>query len=183
MSYIGRLPIKVPEGVQVFIAENNRSVLVKGPHGELNTEEINGIFYHMNPEGSAIHLSLEDKKYKRFWGLARTLVSNNIIGVSRQFSVKLEFVGVGYRGSVLKTDNSLLELVLGFSHEILLKIPKGITVQSKKKNTILTLSGNNKDLLSKFASKIRSYRPPEPYKGKGVQFSNEFVRRKEGKKK
>ena len=82
MSYIGRLPIKVPEGVQVFIAENNRSVLVKGPHGELNTEEINGIFYHMNPEGSAIHLSLEDKKYKRFWGLARTLVTNNIIGVS-----------------------------------------------------------------------------------------------------
>jgi|TARA_B100000795_G_C22642288_1_gene376962 large subunit ribosomal protein L6 len=184
MSYIGRLPIKVPEEVQVFIAEDNKSVVVKGPHGELKSTDIAGISYHINPEGSALHVSLEDKKYKRFWGLARTLVSNNIIGVSRQFSVKLEFVGVGYRVSVLKTDDSVLELQLGFSHDILLNIPQGIIVECKsKKNTSVVLLGNNKDLLSKFASKIRNYRPPEPYKGKGVKFANESVRRKEGKKK
>ena len=186
MSYIGRLPIKIPEEVSVSIAGDQKTVVVKGPCGELSSKEISGITYKIDSEGSALNVLLEDKKYKRFWGLARTLVSNNIIGVSRQFILKLELVGVGYRVSVQEANPTVLELKLGYSHDILLDIPSDIKVEclgpDKARNQIV-LSGNDKDLLSKFASKIRNYRPPEPYKGKGVKFANESVRRKEGKKK
>ena len=184
MSYIGRLPIKIPEEVSVLVAKDNKSVTVKGPHGELSVVEISGITYNTDPEETMLHVSLEDKKHKRFWGLARTLVANNIIGVSRQFTLKLELVGVGYRAELLKEENRVLELQLGFSHNILLDIPEGITVEcDPKKKISIVLIGNNKDLLSQFAAKIRSFRPPEPYKGKGIKFVNESIRRKEGKKK
>jgi len=184
MSYIGRLPIKIPEEVTVIISENNKNVVVTGPYGVLSILDISGISYSMDSDGSALHVSIEDKKYKRFWGLARTLVSNNIIGVSRQFTLKLELVGVGYRVETIKKDENVLELQLGFSHNILLDIPEGIKVDYEpKKKTSIMLTGNNKDLLAQFASKIRSFRLPEPYKGKGITFFNESVRRKEGKKK
>jgi large subunit ribosomal protein L6 len=184
MSYIGRLPIKIPEEVSILVEKDNKSITVKGPHGELSVAEISGITYNTNPEETMLNVSLEDKKYKRFWGLARTLVANNIIGVSRQFTLKLELIGVGYRAELLKEENRVLELQLGFSHNILLDIPEGITVEcDPKKKISIVLIGNNKDLLSQFAAKIRSFRPPEPYKGKGIKFVNESIRRKEGKKK
>ena len=184
MSYIGRLPIKIPEEVSILVEKDNKSITVKGPHGELSVAEISGITYNTNLEETMLHVSLEDKKYKRFWGLARTLVANNIIGVSRQFTLKLELIGVGYRAELLKEENRILELQLGFSHNILLDIPEGITVEcDPKKKISIVLIGNNKDLLSQFAAKIRSFRSPEPYKGKGIKFVNESIRRKEGKKK
>ena len=149
MSYIGRLPIKIPEEVSVSIAGDQKTVVVKGPCGELSSKEISGITYKIDSEGSALNVLLEDKKYKRFWGLARTLVANNIIGVSRQFTLKLELVGVGYRAELLKEENRVLELQLGFSHNILLDIPEGITVEcDPKKKISIVLIGNNKDLLS-----------------------------------
>lgn len=161
MSYIGRLPIKIPEEVTVIISENNKNVVVTGPYGVLSILDISGISYSMDSDGSALHVSIEDKKYKRFWGLARTLVSNNIIGVSRQFTLKLELVGVGYRVETIKKDENVLELQLGFSHNILLDIPEGIKVDYEpKKKTSIMLTGNNKDLLAQFASKIRSFRLP-----------------------
>jgi large subunit ribosomal protein L6 len=186
MSYIGRLPIKIPEEVSVSIAGDQKTVVVKGPCGELSSKEISGITYEIDSEGSALNVLLEDKKYKRFWGLARTLVSNNIIGVSRQFILKLELIGVGYRVSVQEANPTVLELKLGYSHDILLDIPSDIKVEclgpDKARNQIV-LSGKDKDLLSKFAFKIKSFRPPEPYKGKGIKFVDESIRRKEGKKK
>ena len=126
MSYIGRLPIKIPEEVSVSIAGDQKTVVVKGPCGELSSKEISGITYKIDSEGSALNVLLEDKKYKRFWGLARTLVSNNIIGVSRQFILKLELIGVGYRVSVQEANPTVLELKLGYSHDILLDIPSDI---------------------------------------------------------
>jgi large subunit ribosomal protein L6 len=140
MSYIGRLPIKIPEEVSILVEKDNKSITVKGPHGELSVAEISGITYNTNPEETMLNVSLEDKKYKRFWGLARTLVANNIIGVSRQFTLKLELIGVGYRAELLKEENRVLELQLGFSHNILLDIPEGITVECdpKKENKYST---------------------------------------------
>ena len=186
MSYIGRLPIKIPEEVSVSVSGDHKTVVVKGPCGELGSTEISGIRYKLDSEGSMLSVVLEDKKHKRFWGLARTLTSNNIIGVSREFVLKLEFVGVGYRASIQKNNPTVLEVKLGYSHDILLDIPSDIKVEclgpEKARNQIV-LSGNNKDLLSKFAFKIRNYRPPEPYKGKGIKFAGESIRRKEGKKK
>lgn len=184
MSYIGRLPIKIPEEVNVVISADSKNVTVSGPYGELSASDISGVNYSLNSDGSALHVSIENKKYRRFWGLARTLASNNIVGVSRQFTLKLDLVGVGYRAEIFKEDENVLELQLGFSHNILLDIPKGIKVECDlKKKTNILLSGNNKDLLAQFASKIRSFRLPEPYKGKGIRFTNESIRRKEGKKK
>jgi large subunit ribosomal protein L6 len=186
MSYIGRLPIKIPEEVSILVEKDNKSITVKGPHGELSVAEISGITYNTNPEETMLHVSLEDKKYKRFWGLARTLVSNNIIGVSRQFILKLELIGVGYRVSVQEANPTVLELKLGYSHDILLDIPSDIKVEclgpDKARNQIV-LSGKDKDLLSKFAFKIKSFRPPEPYKGKGILYATEKIQLKEGKKK
>tara|TARA_B100000780_G_scaffold40657_1_gene25258 strand:+ start:5716 stop:6270 length:555 start_codon:yes stop_codon:yes gene_type:complete len=184
MSYIGRLPIKIPNKVCISITEGNKTLTVKGPHGQHSISEINGISYNVNPDGNEVYVDLEEAQYKSGWGLARSLLANKITGVSRGFTRKLQLVGVGYRAAVI--DNKVLELKLGFSHDILLDIPQGISVTFPQKSsikTLIVLSGNDKDFLSKFAFKIRNFRPPEPYKGKGVTFVNESVRRKEGKKK
>ena len=179
MSYIGRLPIKIPEEVRVSISGN--ALVVRGPAGVEYSTPIDGITYKISADGSFLHVELADERWKPFWGMARTLASNLIIGVSRQFTLKLELVGVGYRVAIIEKD-SVLELKLGFSHDILLDIPEGISVICPS-NTNITLTGNNKDLLAKFAFKIKSFRPPEPYKGKGIKFLDEDIRRKEGKKK
>jgi large subunit ribosomal protein L6 len=115
----------------------------------------------------------------QMWGLSRTLVNNLVLGVTEGFSSKLEIQGVGYRAAV---QGKNLNLQLGFSHDVLYPIPEGITITSEKP-TLLTISGINKQLVGQVAAEIRSWRPPEPYKGKGVRYAGEYVRRKEGKKK
>lgn len=213
MSYIGRLPIKIPSGVNVEIINNNTGVLLKGPYGSKTTSNIQGISYRYIEKSNQIYVLLQNPKFKKFWGLARTLLSNNIHGVSRGFRLTLDLVGVGYKVQLGQSldgqplpilENKLkqkygenfkihlekliegktlvqnLVLKLGFSHDIYLDIPQGITVICPKYSS-LTLVGNEKDLLSQFAAKIRSYRLPEPYKGKGILFKDEVIRRKQGK--
>jgi len=222
MSYIGRLPIKIPLGVNVDIGENQNTIKVSGPHGEFEMPVTPGIFYNLDETQTALLLSISHPKYKKFWGITRTLLANNITGISREFQMKLELVGVGYKARVDETydgisrdiieeelvekykseklnkkdladkiaesfidktpESKQLILKLGFSHEIILDIPESIQVSCPNYST-LVLTGNEKDILAKFAAKIRSYRLPEPYKGKGIKFRNEIIRRKEGKKK
>jgi len=213
MSYIGRLPIKVPSGVNIKLSNEDTSILIEGPYGSKTTSFIEGITYKYSEDSQQIFVLAKSSKYKNFWGLARTLLSNHIQGVSRGFRLTLDLVGVGYKvqlgqsiegqplplleakfkekyGDDFKShlDEAIkgkeilqnLTLKLGFSHDIYLDIPQGVTVICPKYSS-LTLTGNQKDILSQFAAKIRSYRLPEPYKGKGILFKNEVVRRKQGK--
>lgn len=213
MSYIGRLPIKIPSGVNIQILNNNTTISIEGPYGSKRTSTIEGISYKYIEETNQILVVAKSPKFKNFWGLARTLLSNHIQGVSRGFRLTLNLVGVGYKvqlgqsvdGQPLPTleakykekygDNfknhlnkylegkdlvQNLTLKLGFSHDIYLDIPEGVTVICPKYSS-LTLEGNQKDVLSQFASQIKSYRLPEPYKGKGILFKDEIIRRKQGK--
>ncbi|MBT3382184.1 MAG: 50S ribosomal protein L6 [Prolixibacteraceae bacterium] len=181
MSRIGKLPIEIPAGVEIKVSKENL-VTVKGSSGEL-TQQI-------DPE---IELSIEDnnvtfkrvgesKRLKSMHGLYRSLVNNMVIGVSKGFEIKLELVGVGYRAELLP--GNILDLVLGFAHHIYLQIPPEVKVEAvseKRKNPIVTLSSTDKQLVGQVAAKIRSFRKPEPYKGKGVKFVGEVLRRKAGK--
>ena len=180
MSRIGFAPINVADNVTVDIGSNN-FVTVKGPKGELTLQ--------VNPE---INLSLEDselvvsrpteqKRHKSLHGLYRSLIHNMVTGVSEGYMKELEIIGVGFRAAV---NNGVLELALGFSHPIYFVPPEGlnITVDTKRgKNTIVIIEGINKQLVGQVAAKIRALRPPEPYKGKGVRYVGEYVRRKAGK--
>ncbi len=181
MSRIGKLPIEIPSGVEIKVDENNL-VSVKGPLGELKQQ--------LSPE---IEVSIEDnqmnfvrlaetKQHKSLHGLSRSLVNNMVEGVSKGFEIKLELVGVGYRAEVLP--NNVLDLVLGFSHHIYIQLPAEVTVEAvsdRRSNPIITLKGTDKQLLGQIAAKIRSFRKPEPYKGKGIKFVGEELRRKAGK--
>ena len=213
MSYIGRLPIKIPSGVNIKLSNENKVVSVDGPYGSKVTSVIKGVTYEYLKDSKQIFVVAENEKYKNYWGLARTLLSNHIQGVSRGFRLTLDLVGVGYKAQLGESVDGqplpLLEskfkekygdnfkvhldkaiqgkelvqnliLKLGFSHDIYLNIPEGIKVECPKYSS-LTLTGNQKDLLFQFASEIRSYRLPEPYKGKGILFKNEVIRRKQGK--
>ena len=175
MSRIGKLPINVPTTVDVT---NNNSVLtVKGKFGTLERAipEIIGV---EQTEGSLIvSLKKEERTNKALHGLYRTLINNMIIGVSEQFLITLLLQGVGYRASV---QGKSLVLNLGFSHPVNIDIPEGITVEVVK-NTTVNLKSCNKELLGLFAANIRSWRQPEPYKGKGIKYDNEQIRRKAGK--
>lgn len=172
MSRIGRLPIEVPEKVQITIKDTN--VVVKGPNGQLeNTFEPQLV---IKQEGAQVNVSLNDDKYKNLWGLTRTLIDNMVVGVTKGFEKALEFNGVGYKATV-KGDTLVLNL--GYSHPIDYKLPEGIKA-AVKGNTI-TVSGISKELVGFSAAKIRSFRPPEPYKGKGIKYADETIIRKAGK--
>ncbi len=178
MSRIGNNPIQIPEGVTVTIEDN--MVTVKGKLGELKQEikEVNveikdGTIYVTRPS--------EAKKHKSMHGLYRSLIFNMVEGVSKGFTLELELVGVGYRAS---NSGQILDLSLGFSHNILMEIAPEVkveTVSEKGKNPIIKLTSYDKQLVGQVAAKIRSFRKPEPYKGKGVKFVGEVLRRKEGK--
>jgi large subunit ribosomal protein L6 len=176
MSRIGKLPITVPKGVKVQI--NGRLVNVDGPKGKLQFEHLTDV--SVVDQDGQILVQRQDagKDSSRVQGLTRTLVNNMILGVSDGFKRELDIVGVGFRAEV---KGQTLILNVGFSNPVEISVPKGIEVAIEK-NTHLTLTGFDKQLVGQFAANVRRVRPPEPYKGKGIKYTEETVRRKEGKK-
>jgi large subunit ribosomal protein L6 len=179
MSRIGKNPVNITDGVEVTI--NGNVVTVKGKLGEL-TQEVSGDITVKIEEGSVVlNRPSDSKPHKAAHGLYRSLISNMIEGVSKGYTKNLELVGVGYRAS---NQGQKLDLALGFSHNIVLEIAPEVkieTVSDKGKNPIIKLSSFDKQLVGQVAAKIRSFRAPEPYKGKGVKFVGEILRRKAGK--
>lgn len=181
MSRIGRLPIEIPSGVKVAISESNL-VSVKGPLGELKQQITPEIEVEVKETQIIFNRPAETKRLKSLHGLSRSLVNNMVEGVSKGFEIKLELVGVGYRAELLP--NNVLDLVLGYSHHTYLQLPTEVKVEAvsdKRSNPIITLKCSDKQLIGQVAAKIRSFRKPEPYKGKGIKFVGEVLRRKAGK--
>ena len=174
MSRIGNRIIMIPEGVTV--EENDGVITVKGPKGTLEKTLLRGVKY--NVKDNEITLTIENEKDAAMHGTMNALLQNMIIGVTKGYSRELEIVGVGYRFNV---QGSKLIINAGYSHPVTLTIPEGIKAEVKD-NTQLTLSGIDKELLGEFAAQVRKVRKPEPYKGKGIRYSDEHIRRKEGKK-
>lgn len=180
MSRIGKLPVNLPKGVTVSISDTNM-VSVKGPLGTL-TQEVNPDLKVEVVENEVIlSRPSESKSHKSLHGLYRALIHNMVVGVSEGYKKELELVGVGYRAEA-KGQN--LEMSLGFSHEVIMQLPDEVKVETKterRANPIITLTCIDKQLIGHVAAKIRSLRPPEPYKGKGIKFVGEQLRRKAGK--
>lgn len=179
MSRIGKSPIEIPAGVTVQVKDN--VVTVKGPKGELSQEINPDITVEI--EGNKIELRrpTDDREHRAMHGLYRALVHNMVVGVSEGYKKEMELVGVGYRATAA---GQVLELSLGFSHAIYIKLPKEIKVEAKSernKNPLIILESSDKQLLGQVCAKIRSLRKPEPYKGKGIKFVGEIIRRKSGK--
>lgn len=180
MSRIGKLPIDIPKGVIVTIDGSNL-VTVKGPQGELKQKVDTDIKVAVENNQVLLSRPTDQKRHRSLHGLYRSLIANMVKGVSVGFTIEQELVGVGYRAEV---KGQILELALGYSHEILFQLPKEIKVDArteKRANPIVTLKSADKQLLGVVAAKIRSLRKPEPYKGKGVKFVGERIRRKAGK--
>ena len=180
MSRIGKLPIEIPGGVTVNV-DNDNQVTVKGPLGELSQKVDPEIDVEVNGNIVEVKRPTDSKKHKSLHGLYRALVNNMVVGVSNGYEIKLELVGVGYRA---ESNGQLLDLVLGYSHHIYLQLPPEVKVQAvtdKRSNPTVTLKSHDKQLLGMVAAKIRSFRMPEPYKGKGIKFDGELIRRKAGK--
>lgn len=175
MARKGKLPIPLPKGVEVKVSATE--VFVKGPKGTLHQKLVPGIDVKIENDQILVQKTNEDADVDHFHGLYRTLISNMIEGTTKGFERQLEMIGVGYRAAV---QGDLLDLQLGFSHPTKLAIPKGLTVKVDK-NTLITISGFDKHLVGQFAAIIRSKRPPEPYQGKGIRYSGEYVRKKAGK--
>lgn len=178
MSRIGNNPITIPEGVTVDIAES--VITVKGKLGEL-TQAYDAVSFKLEANSLTLERSSDQKNHRAKHGLYRTLVSNMIQGVSTGWTKELELVGVGYRAS---NQGNKLDLALGFSHNIVLDIAPEVkveTVTEKGKNPIVKLTSFDKQLVGQVAAKIRGFRKPEPYKGKGIKFVGEQIRRKAGK--
>ena len=180
MSRIGKLPINIPAGVTVTVGAGNE-VVVKGPKGELK-QVVNPII-KVEVNGNEVVLTRpnDEKQSKAMHGLYRVLVNNMVVGVSEGYKKTLELVGVGYKA---EAKGQQLEMSLGFSHNIVMVFPEEIkveTVNERGKNPIIKLRSYDKQLLGQVAAKIRSFRKPEPYKGKGIKFVGEVLRRKQGK--
>ncbi|MBO4543737.1 MAG: 50S ribosomal protein L6 [Bacteroidales bacterium] len=181
MSRIGKLPISLPSGVTVTSDDKTHIVTVKGPKGEL--KQYVDPCITLSEKDGVLHLErhTEQKRHKAMHGLYRALLANMIKGVSEGFTITQQLVGTGYKA---QANGQLLELSLGYSHNIIFEMPKEITVETvteKGKDPLIKLSSADKQLLGQVANKIRSYRKPEPYKGKGIRFVGEEVRRKAGK--
>lgn len=179
MSRIGKAIINIPAGVT--ITEKDGLVTVKGAKGELSQQLTEGITMNIEDNVLTVSRPSDSKTHRALHGLYRALINNMIVGTTQGFEKKLELVGVGYRASHA---GQKLELSLGFSHGIVVDLPKEITLDTlteKGKNPIITLTSHDNQLLGMVAAKIRSFRKPEPYKGKGVRFVGEIVRRKAGK--
>lgn len=179
MSRVGKLPIKLPSGVQVTV--NGYDVAVKGPKGSLSQTIQDGIEVKVEDGQVLVTRATEQKRHRALHGLYRALINNMIQGVSTGYKIEQELVGVGYRAT---NQGNLLDLVLGYSHHVVFELPSEIKVatrQDKGQNPIITLESHDKQLLGQVAAKIRSLRKPEPYKGKGIKFVNEPLRRKAGK--
>jgi len=181
MSRIGILPVDIPAGVTVEVDKDNL-VTVKGPKGELKQLVDKRITIKVEANQVNVSRSTEEKDHKSKHGLYRSLISNMVLGVSEGYTIQQELVGVGYRAEVKGKD--LLELSLGFSHDIVMRMPPEVNIETKterRSNPVITLTSIDKQLIGQVAAKIRSFRPPEPYKGKGIKFVGEQLRRKAGK--
>lgn len=180
MSRIGKLPIALPQGVTVVVDANNL-VTVKGPKGTLTQQVSPAITVSVEDAQVVVTRSTDEKEHRSQHGLYRALIHNMVVGVSEGFRSVLEMVGVGYRANA---EGQVLKLALGYTHEIWLVLPAEIKVETKaerNKNPMIILESCDKQLLGQVCAKIRSFRRPEPYKGKGIRFEGEVVRRKAGK--
>jgi len=177
MSRIGKKPVTVPSGVTAQV--DGQEVKVKGPKGELKHVLVDAIIAKLDNGGIEIAMREDSKEARAMWGMSRTMVANLVAGVTEGFTKKLEITGVGYRAAVQGTN---LQLQLGYSHDIAFAIPQGIQVVCPKPTEIV-ITGIDKQQVGQVAAEIRRFRPPEPYKGKGIRYAGEFILRKEGKKK
>jgi large subunit ribosomal protein L6 len=176
MSRIGKLPVQVPEGVDVTL--DGLTVSVTGPKGELVREMPEGVSLSLDDDGAVIVTPDGDSRDERArWGLVRSLIANMVIGVSQGYTRVLELVGVGYRAAPKGAD---LELQVGYSHPVVIEAPDGITFEVPQPTRVV-VSGIDKVLVGQVAANVRKVRPPEPYKGKGIKYEGEVVRRKAGK--
>ncbi len=180
MSRIGKMPVNLPAGVTVTISSDN-VVSVKGPLGELSQKVDSDITVTQEGNELIVTRPTDQPRHRSMHGLYRSLINNMVVGVSQGYETKQELVGVGYK---VEVQGQVLQFSLGYSHEIHLEIPKEVTataVAEKKGNPILTLKSIDKQLIGQVAAKVRSLRKPEPYKGKGIRFVGEQLRRKAGK--
>ncbi|MBL1405355.1 MAG: 50S ribosomal protein L6 [Hyphomicrobiales bacterium] len=177
MSRIGKKPVAIPEGVTATV--DGRTVTAKGPKGELQIVLDAEVTVEKTEDGIKISPRGNTKVARSKWGLSRTLVANIMVGVTEGYTKSLEINGVGYRAAM---QGNNVKLLLGFSHDVVYEVPEGVTVVCPKP-TEITVSGIDKQKVGQVAAEIRSYRSPEPYKGKGVKYADEVIFRKEGKKK
>ena len=175
MSRVGRKPIQIVKGVTV--SQKDGTVVVKGPKGELSATVHPEITVEIKPTEVHVSRHADDGAHRALHGLWRALIQNMINGVTQGYSQKLEIVGVGYRAEM---KGKKLQLMLGYSHPILFGPPEGVNLEAPTQTSIM-ISGIDKQLVGLVAAKIRSFRPPEPYKGKGVKYEGEYIRRKAGK--
>lgn len=179
MSRIGKLPIAIPAGVTVTVKDN--VVSVKGPKGEMAQTITGGIAVNVEDAQVVVTRPNDEKASRSLHGLYRALINNMVTGVSVGYKKELELVGVGYRA---ENNGQVLKLSLGFSHDIYVKLPNEVKLETKSernKNPLILLESCNKELLGLICAKIRTFRKPEPYKGKGIKFVGEYIRRKSGK--
>jgi large subunit ribosomal protein L6 len=177
MSRIGKKPVPIPAGVTARL--EGQLIAIKGSKGELNFTAPDDV--EVKIEGKAVHVTprREDKRAQAMWGTARARIQNLVVGVTQGFEKKLEINGVGYKAAIAGKN---LQLSLGFSHDVIYPIPQGVTITAPKP-TEITVAGIDKRQVGQIAAEIRAFRGPEPYKGKGVKYVDEFIFRKEGKKK
>ena len=177
MSRIGKSPVKVPQGVDVKLA--GQILTAKGKLGEGSVTLVDDVSVELNDGVITVAPRSESRRARNMWGTSRTMVNNLVHGVAEGFTENLEINGVGYRAAVQGRD---LVLALGYTHDIKYPIPAGVTMKTEKPTTI-AITGPNKQQIGQIAAEIRAFRPPEPYKGKGVKYASETIIRKEGKKK
>jgi large subunit ribosomal protein L6 len=177
MSRIGKKPVAIPSGVTANV--EGQTVKMKGPKGNLQLVLPEEVSVKMEDGSIKVDPRNETKRARSMWGTSRTLVSNLVTGVTKGFEQKLEITGVGYRAAV---QGKNLQLALGYSHDVVFPIPEGIAIVTPKPTEVV-ITGIDKQKVGQVASDIRDFRPPEPYKGKGVKYAGEYIFRKEGKKK
>ena len=177
MSRIGKKPVTVPEGVTASL--DGQTVTAKGPKGELTFVVNENVLVAMEDGVVTVNPKDDSKAARSFWGMSRTMIENIFIGVKDGYSKTLEINGVGYRAAM---QGQNVQLSLGFSHDVVYSPPAGVTIACPKPTEIV-ISGHDKQVVGQVAAEIRAYRPPEPYKGKGVKYADEYIFRKEGKKK
>lgn len=180
MSRVGKLPIKLPQGVSLMVQPDN-TITVKGPKGELYQKVDPDIKVEIKDSEVVVTRPTEQKRHKALHGLYRALINNMVNGVSAGYKIELEVVGVGYKA---EAKGQILELSLGYSHDIHFMVPAEVKLEARterRSNPIITLTSSDKQLIGQVAAKIRSFRAPEPYKGKGIKFVGEVLRKKAGK--
>jgi large subunit ribosomal protein L6 len=177
MSRVGKLPVAIPSGVTVTVGA--QEVAVKGSKGELKTKTSSDVTVEVKDGKVWVQPINKGTRARTMWGTMRNQINNMVEGVSKGFTVRMEIQGVGFRAAA---DKNFLTIALGFSHEIKYAVPAGVEIKCEKPTSI-AISGHDKKLIGQVAAEIRALRKPEPYKGKGVRYENEYVRHKEGKKK